>query len=570
MPGAPPSLRRIQAWIPAAELAGAALALALGFHFLALRIRTGGLPGGDEGSWMAVAAELAEGRGFTTRWLEAHFLVPYALPRPDDFRYPALTSLLALAFRLFGYSVETARWTVAAAFLAYAAAVWGVCRAAFGRWAALAALWTTVTSLLQLSWNSLVYTEGLFGLAAAGLAAWCLRGERTRGRDVPFGFRTHAWWAGLGAAVALMYLVRVNAILFLPGAAWLWFRRRQEPLRLSHPAAALAAFVLLASPWLIRTAVHFGSPFHFAGSGGLLRDPGSALTQSHTLTAAEYFGRHDLLFPLRRLCVGAARLARNLHEFEHGLEALPLSLAVLAAWRRRAGFGPAWAAGMALTVPACAYAAYNSWAGARYLSSLLPFAYAYGFSLVPAILARLGRPALRPAGSGLGLLLAIAPTVQPHRYYERTLERKLADAGPYAYRALETDHLARLAALVPPGGHYYAASLCDLNFLAAGRYCVGLQELYDPSWLPRSLAAFHPRLVALTRAELEDAGLRPALDRMRAQGCGLDTADAGAAGVYLRVRECAFSGGGGTENGDANPADGANAGEAGGSPGTDP
>ena len=84
------------------EAAGALLALALGFHFLALRIRTAGPPSGDEGSWIAVAAEFAHGRGFTTRWLECPFLVPYALPRPDDFRYPGLVSLLALAFRAFG------------------------------------------------------------------------------------------------------------------------------------------------------------------------------------------------------------------------------------------------------------------------------------------------------------------------------------------------------------------------------------------------------------------------------------------------------------------------------------
>jgi hypothetical protein len=96
--------------------------LIAGFHFLALRIRAGGLPAGDEGSWMAVASELAQGRGFATRWLEAHFLTPYALPRPDDFRYPGLTGLLALAFRLFGASIETARWTVGMAFLAFAAA----------------------------------------------------------------------------------------------------------------------------------------------------------------------------------------------------------------------------------------------------------------------------------------------------------------------------------------------------------------------------------------------------------------------------------------------------------------
>src|SRR6185369_15716110 len=104
-------------------------------------------------SWMSVANELAHGRGFSTRWLEVHFLVPYTLPRPDDFRYPALTSLLALTFRVFGYSIETARWTVGAVFLAFATAIWGLARAAFGRWAAQAAVWVTVASLLQLQWN---------------------------------------------------------------------------------------------------------------------------------------------------------------------------------------------------------------------------------------------------------------------------------------------------------------------------------------------------------------------------------------------------------------------------------
>jgi hypothetical protein len=533
----PASVSRTRIQVP--EIAAAAIALAIGFHFLALRIRAGGLPSGDEGSWMSVAAELAHGHGFATRWLEAHFLVPYALPRPDDFRYPALTSLLALSFRLFGFSIETARWTVGAVFLAFATAVWGVSRAAFGRWAAQAALWATVTSLLQLEWNSAVYTEGLFGLAAAGLAAWCLLGERTRDSPAPFAFGTHAWWAGLGAMIGLLYLVRVNAVLFLPGVLWLWFRRRGEPLRWTHPALAILAFFLIAAPWLLRNAFAFGNPFHFAGSGGLLRDPGSALTQSHTLTAAEYFRRHDVFFLPRRLILGVAHGLRDLHRFEHGLEAAPLLLALWGLFRRRAFFGPAFAAGFLLTGIACAYAAYNSWAGVRYFSGIAPLLYAYGFSQIPIAAAgippRLFPLRLRIATGTVGIALAIAPVAYPHRYSERALTGALAASGPYAYRPAVAEHLAKLKGGVPPGGGYYAASLCNLNFLAPDRFCVGLQELYDPSWFPRSLAAFHPAWVALTRSEMDDSVLKAALGRMRDGGYTPVTVDSGSLALYLAL-----------------------------------
>jgi hypothetical protein len=524
------------------EAAGALLALALGFHFLALRIRTAGPPSGDEGSWIAVAAEFAHGRGFTTRWLECPFLVPYALPRPDDFRYPGLVSLLALAFRAFGYSVETARWTVGAIFLAFAASVWGVARRAFGRWAGLAALLATVTSLLQLEWNSAAYTEGLFGLAAAGLAGWCLRGERTRREAGPFAFGTKAWWAGLGACVGLLYLVRVNGILFVPGIAILFWSRRRE-VAWNRPVLAAAAFILVASPWLARTAIDFGNPLHFAGSGGLLRDPGAAATQSHTLTAAEYFGRHDVLFLPRRLVLGAGRLLRDIHRFEHGLEIIPLALAVCAAARRRSFFGPAYAAGFLLTMLACAYAAYNSWGGVRYASGLLPLAYAYGFSLAPPLFAARvpARPgwvtrALPYAAGALGLLLVASPVIPPHRFYERALPKALAARGPYAYRSAVAGHLSVLESRLPPGGHYYAASLCQLNFLAPDRYCVGLQELYDTTWFARSLAAFHPALVALTPAEAETPELKAALARMRDGGYAPVTLDSGAFAVYYALR----------------------------------
>jgi hypothetical protein len=196
-------------------------------------------------------------------------------------------------------------------------------------------------------------------------------------------------------------------------------------------------------------------------------------------------------------------------------------------------------AGFVLTALACAYAAYNSWGGVRYFTGLVPFAYAYGFSYAPVLAARFVSP--RPAWTAwaigaIGIAVVAAPVANPHRHYERALPRALAASGPYAYRPEVAEHLAKLAAHLPADGHYYAASLCNLNFLAPRGLCVGLQELYDPSWLPRSLAAFHPSLVVLARSEAGDSALGAALDRMRALGYIPVTVDSGSLALYLGLR----------------------------------
>jgi hypothetical protein len=525
------------------EAIGAGAALAVGMYFLALRIRGGGLPAGDEGSWLAVASEIARGRGFTTRWLEAHFLLPYSIPRPDDFRYPMLTSLVAVAFKGWGFSIEAARWTVAGTFLAFAASTWFLCRSAFGRWAALAGLWLMTCSLLQLEWNAAVYTEGMFGWIATCLAAWCLWGERSLEGKGVLAFRSPYWWAILGAAIGLLYLVRVNGILFLAGVFWLFWRRRKAPLSWKHPTAAIAAFALVAAPWLIRTWIHFGSPFHIAGSAGLLREPG----QTHTLTFFQYFANHESLFPLRRMAVGTLDFFRVLDHYEHGLEAAPLLLAVAAACMRRPFFGPCFTAGFLLSFAASCYASYNNWAGVRYMSGLLPLVYAYGLSAltgpwpwkkpfqgrgIPFAMA----PWLPSVSAAAGIALLLLPVVNPHRYHERRLSQAMDPKGAYPYRRDLAEHLSRLDSLLPAEGRYYAGSLCGVNFLSEAKGCVGLQELYDPTWFPRSMEAFRPGLIALTHAETRAPAMLAALERMHAGGYREDTVATGAMAVYLSLR----------------------------------
>jgi hypothetical protein len=512
----------VQAW----EWAALSLALLAAWHFLSLRIAASSRPQGDEGSWLSVAAELSRGHGFTTRWLELHFLRPYAVPRPDDFRYPGLTGLLALVFRFTGVSWRAAQWTVTCVFLLSVSASWLAVRRAFGAWTALAAAFLACFSLLQLQWGSMVYTEGLFGLVLAGLFLAALTGNPA----------SRLWWLRLGAGVGLLYLVRPNGILFAPGIAWLYLRLRPR-VRWDRPLWACAAMGAVMAPWLWRTWIRFGNPFHLAGSAGMLRN---TRAEPSTYGLLDYLRVHGALFPLRRTAVGVWGFFRTLQFYEHGLQYLPLLLVLAALLRRRPFYHPFLACGFALSFAAFAYASFNSWAGARYAAPLLPFVYAYGLSQLPgwwksaahlvaaAWVSFESRIANVTAGASV-ILLLLLPVCRPHRFYERSLVP--SDAG-----AAISDHVRRVRALVPEDGSYYAGSLAPLNFLAE-RNCVGLQELNDSTWFARSRAAMHPGWLALAHGEESDPAMAAAIGRMRKEGFELDTVDEGSAGVYLQLRE---------------------------------
>ncbi len=516
------------------EVLGILLALIFAFHFLSLRVHAGGLPGGDEGSWLSVAAEVSRGHGFITHWLEGHFLQPYTLPRPDDFRYPALTSLLALNFYFFGISIDNARWMIVGIFLLFAVSTYLLSRSAFGPWPAMAALWTMAFSLLQLQWNSIVYTEGLFGIGIVLLAAWYLRGERTLQISHRLGFLSYTWWFILGLVLALLFLIRPNGLLFLSGIPVLFWTRKKCGLTWKHPLFALLGFLFLASPWLIRTAYHFGNPFHIAGNAGMLRLPG----ESHTLSVHQFLDRHGILFPVVRLFIGCKNFFMNLHYFEHGLEIIPLVLSLYCIVKKQKFFSPGLLAGYLLMLAACMYSAYDSWAGVRYMSALLPLFYAYGFSAITqSNVFKYSMPnefqlKFFPLLLSFGLIgLILLPVINPHRFYERKYSNTHFD------QEYLNDHLKSLKEIVPENSNYYAASLCKINFFTENRGCIGLQELYDPTWFARSIQSFQPKWVFLTQEEMQNAELIQALSQMKREGYTQDTLRINANFVYLNLRQ---------------------------------
>ena len=498
--------------IHAAETFWFLIILLLSLHFVKERIDTRAIPHGDEGSWMSIAAEFSKGNGFTTRWLEFGFLKPYELPRPDDYRYPGLTLLLGLAFKLFGAGYTAALWCVAVLFMIFGLTVYLVVRAHFGIRTACATLPLVYLSLLQIMYASEVYSEGLFGIGLGLVLAVSVRYKPD----------TRIWWYLTGATTGILYLIRPNAILLsaalVPYAAWMLYKRR-IPRRTA--AGAFSVMLLIMLPWLIRSWMFFGNPFHLADAGGLLR---TGVSQPGTYSLGDFMRTYGGFYFIQETALNARSFFRILHEQEHGLEVIPLLFCLAGIARKAPFFNGFAAAGFLLSLLACFYTSLaGSWAGVRYFSPFLPFVYAYGvsqiFSLSDRFVARsplqwnrLITLALIPAVIGI----CIAPVYYPHRYYEGYYAQ-----APEGNRDF-TAYYAELGRQLGEKRHYYAGSLAQINF-PTGFNCIGIQHRFDETDIRRAQNKFNPALFALTPVEMKAPYFMRLMDVLKADGYTLRT-----------------------------------------------
>jgi hypothetical protein len=476
--------------------------LCLSFHFVNERIHCPAQPAGDEGSWMSAAAELSRGHGFSTNWLEHAFLVPATLPRPDDYRYPALVTILASAFFLFGVSYIVALWTVGLLFVTFEALFYLVVRRVFGPQASVLSLVVFVTSLHQLQWNTIVSTEALFGVVLCLVVALTTR---------PLGRRRD--WFVLGMLCGLLYLVRPNGILFLGAGAVTYLRMRgsRKYPRLGFLAFCAGMLVVMA-PWLVRCALAFGNPIHVAGSAGLLR---TSDAEPLTLTPWQFVRAHGLWYPVRASMWGLWHFVVQLHSFEHGLELVPLAGVAAGIVRKKPFYTPFTAASFALTLAACAYVSYSSWAGLRYFSAFLPFVYAYGIACLVDCAPRIFKnpsPVMRWGAVCASACLLAMPVFHPHRFYERKY------AAPCTQCFSATHHCDLLDKELGAQGSYFAARMAQWNFAAAGHACVGVQDMFDSSAAAWAMRTFSPTLAVFSGRELDNLEVRSLITSLAKNG----------------------------------------------------
>jgi hypothetical protein len=498
--------------------------LCMGLHLVFERCAHREMPSGDEGSWLSVAAELSRGHGFSTHWLEYQFQKPYMLPRPDDFRYPGLTLLLAAAFKMAGVSYPVALRTCALIFACFCLAVYCTVRKVFGVATALLTLSAMTFSLNQLQWNSVVYSEGLFGLVLAA----------TVYLSISLDARGKQWWIAMGAAIGFLSLVRPNGILLAAGLAWQYLRMRAlrapggVPFR--YAAYAVCALIAVMLPWFMRNTLFFGNPLHIAGGAGLLQ---RSFQEPVNESFFAFIRSAGIFFPIKATLTGAPGFIKILNTFEHGLCVPLLCFAAIGFFQRRRFFNPFVLAGFCVTFVFCCYAAYKSYAGVRYFSAFLPFVYAYGIHAVVSTINRVPWASrhvwVRYGAAAFIGASFLAPVAYPHRYYERV----------YAKRPnIDMDfsgHLSTLNSLLSKGDSYFAGRLGQLNFLSEYN-CVGVQEDFDSSLAQRSLCAFKPKLLALTDEEANTRRFTDFIGLARLNGCMVDQRAKTSFGVYYSLK----------------------------------
>ncbi len=478
--------------------------LCLLLFLLCQRVSHHRLPHGDEGSWMAVAAELSKGNGFSTRWVEFPFLTPYEAPRSDDFRYPGLVVLLAAAFKIFGIHYQLALWVVAAVYFVSCIAFYFLIRSHFGRATALISLLLASLSPLQLYWNTQVYSEGLFLL---GLVAFVYSCSKLNTKQPKTFFLA-------GVCLAGVYLIRPNALICILGfLAYTPNVVHGKKEFFTNMLAVGVGCVLAVLPWLLRNYLSFGNPLHFANSSAIFM---GNMNDPVNMTPMEYFQSYGFWFQFERMFYGCLNFYNAWMLYDHGLFIIPM-LAVFLGIRKGGFYNKVVAIGFGATLVICCFMSYSlSEAAIRYFSPFALFFMAYGVHQCLQLLnsKTLGLNKVpEQLRTGILAFILILPIINPQRFYLR----KYAALHPVDMSEVNNYKEAHLKLI---GNNYYLSRyLCQLNFELEGK-CLGIQSRGDNRILeaiPKAINSLNPPFLALTREEAQSVLGKQILFKIREQ-----------------------------------------------------
>ena len=239
----------------------------------------------DEGSYLELAANLRDGRGFVTDWKWYHW--NRAITHPEDTRQPGLPMLIAGVEKALprGHDRAAGQAVAFTAGIAVIVAAWAYGRALFGIGAGLVAALLVAIEPRMAEFSSQAMTEMPAALGVLGVALLL------QGRRAPSPVRLVA----AGSLLSLTYLARANASWLLVALlAALAFG--PPPQRRWHWALPFVAFLVVASPWLIRNQLEFGQPLHYLPSTNYFVDgPSDTLVlRSSPPSLDEYRRTHTL------------------------------------------------------------------------------------------------------------------------------------------------------------------------------------------------------------------------------------------------------------------------------------
>lgn len=250
----------------------------------------------DAAYYVHVAANLASGRGLVEDVIWTYLTDPSGLPQPSNLYWMPLTSIVAAPFLALGggdFRAAQAPLLAVAALVPAGTALIAV-RILGSVFLALAAAALTLFSGYYFAYWAAVDSFGLFTLAAGAamlVTAEAIRHPGSAGRQVGLGL-------AIGAGVAVAHLARADGPLLLVAAVLLLLpagRRAVLPA-----VAAVAAYLALLAPWLVRNLLVAGTPL-----------PAGALRTAFLVDYADLFAYGPPPDPAGYLAQGLAAIVES-------------------------------------------------------------------------------------------------------------------------------------------------------------------------------------------------------------------------------------------------------------------
>jgi len=216
------------------------------------------LPYNDAMDYASMGRNINEGRGFTSRYITPLSLAHFGEPYPNLWRAPLWPLFLAAVFRLFGTSDTAA--VAAGAFFYFGAIIplFLLAKEISSSKGLSGETGGTITCILYIfSPMALFYSiSGMTeSMALFFLVLWALLLYKARGEK-------YCIFLVTGLVGGLFYLVRYNALIFLPlSLLYLWWSGRLKTGGVGKLAAYLGSWLLVVSPWLWRNYTLTGNPF---------------------------------------------------------------------------------------------------------------------------------------------------------------------------------------------------------------------------------------------------------------------------------------------------------------------
>jgi len=312
-------------------------------------------PEGDEGPWLRMAA-----RAFTADFLVSkvieHDLYPKrVLPHPEDNRSP-LFPLMIKAGTIFTKDYFTAGQLINIILFTLMFIIFAIyIRSRFGDRIALISMIFIGVSPICIVNTSHIYND----VTVAFSFFFFLFCAETIPRS-----RRNALIAGV--FLGLLFLLKTSAVFLLfPITASFFIHGINKKTGL-NVLLFLASFLLLASPWLIRNIVVFGSPMYQFTGLTIFSDSVYEIfgVGNPKPGFSSYLQRHDIIFTIvLRPVIGFKNLLVQIFTHDHHLSLVLLPLAVAGAWSLRR-LGRFWLYVFLFSVPYAglmSYVAYGFW-----------------------------------------------------------------------------------------------------------------------------------------------------------------------------------------------------------------